>query len=377
MKTTKKTTKITTKITMRAITSVLAFAFFAMAASAVYGSGQPPMQDVPGHPFFRQCTRGCLLVRGSSMGFYSWCEEADEITVLLTSEEAARHFQETGNLHPIVEVWNNCKSAPFQAISGGPPRPAIIFPENVPPDSVRVVPTFTPIVQEPPVPPEGGWQAPNAAAGIPLSASIWYGVIRSAIVMPQRELTNAELQIWINEYWELGGKNPFELEVVRIINELRVSYGLNTLEICPRLSMAARYHSHQMGDQGIYQCPRNPARSQGFFAHENPVTGTDVSYRGLMFGIWESVNENLHGGTGAIPSGPVEAWYNSPGHRASMLHPAYTTIGVGAFGRGGTTAKFGGRGNNFRDYVIESHGVDPRPRWREIYNHAPRMITLP
>ena len=355
MKTMKKT-KIRTKITMRAITSVLAFAFFAMAAGVVFADEQ--FRPIPGRFGYREC-QGCLLVMSpSTRELYSWCEETDVLTRAIDADER----------------WTNCKRAPFQAISGGPPRPTITFPENVPPDSVRVVPTFTPIVQEPPVPPRGVWRAP--LAGEPLDYSIWYGVIRSAIVMPQRELTSEELQIWINEYWELGGKNPFELEVVRIINELRVSYGLNTLEICPRLSMAARYHSHQMGDQGIYQCPHNPARSQGFFAHQNPVTRTTSSDRGLMFGIWASVAENLHSGTGAIPSGPVESWYNSPGHRATMLHPAYTTIGVGAFGRGGTTMKIS-RGNNFRDYVIESHGVDPRPRWRDIYNHAPRMITLP
>ena len=318
MKTMKKT-KITTKITMRAITSVLAFAFFAMAASAVYGSGQPPMQDVPGHPiFFRQCT-ACLLVRYSGGGLYSWCEETGELTSIPTYPGAA-----------VIELWNNCKRAPFQAISGGPPRPAITFPENVPPDSVRIVPAFTPIVQEPPVPPRGVWRAP--LAGEPLDYSIWYGVIRSAIVMPQRELTNAELQIWVDEYWELGGMNPFEFEVVRLINEVRVSYGLNPLEICPVLSMAARYHGHQM-------------RDHRFFAHFNPVTGSNPTYRAGLFDARMISNiasngivlENISGGAGD-PGATVRSWLNSPGHRRAILNANLDYIGVGA-GPGSPTLK--------------------------------------
>ena len=332
MKTMKKT-KISTRATTKVTAFVLAFTFFVTGASVFYADSR--FREVPGRPFYRQCTRGCSLVRGVSMDIYLWCEETDELTNVEGVAE-------------MVEKWNNCKDAasPSQAITGGPPRPAITFPENVPPDSVRVVPTFTPIVQEPPVPPRGVWRAP--LAGEPLDYSIWYGVIRSAIVMPQRELTNAELQIWVDEYWELGGKTPFEFEVVRYINKYRATYGLAPFRICPGLSMAARYHSHQMRDQGIYQCPRNPARSQGFLAHVNPVTGTGSNDRSAMFGSNLIVTENAFSGVG-IPESPVEVWINSSGHRSTLLFlPSSTSpelehvyVGVGVVPGGGTTLKVG------------------------------------
>ena len=336
MKTMKKTMKKTTKITTRAMTKitafVLAFAFFAMAAGVVFAN--PQFQVVPGHRFYRQCV-DCLIVMSpqdsTARRLYSLCEETEVLTRLTDA----------------YERWTNCKNAPFQAISGGPPRPAITFPENVPPDSVRIVPTFTPIAQEPPVPPRGVWRAP--LAGEPLDYSIWYGVIRSAIVMPQRELTSAELQIWVDEYWELGGKTPFEFEVVRLINEFRATYwGLEPLRVCPILSMAARYHSHQMRDQGIYQCPRNPARSQGFFAHRNPVTGTTSLDRAKLFDGNElfgmggegrlATSENLYSGI-HTPETVVQSWINSPGHRAALL--GGLKIGIGAVIGGGTTFKLG------------------------------------
>ena len=155
---------------------------------------------------------------------------------------------------------------------------------------------------------------------------------RSTITIPDRRITDAELIAWSDEYWELGGINAFELEVVRLINIERATYGLHPLALNPTLSMAARFHSHQMADLA-------------FFSHRSPHHGRGT-YRVEMFGhenireyAW-GVQENI-ASTTRSPERAVHVWMNSPGHRATILGEYFLTIGIGAVQGGGTTAKFG------------------------------------
>lgn len=153
---------------------------------------------------------------------------------------------------------------------------------------------------------------------------------RSAVTLADRRVTDVELTAWIAEYWELGGVNAFELEMVRLINIERENHNLNPLAINPNLMMAARFHSQEMTDLR-------------FFNHRSPHHGRGI-YRAEMFGheniqehVW-GVQENIGGG-GRTPQEIVQAWMNSPGHRAAILGEYFLTIGVGTVH--GTTAKFG------------------------------------
>ena len=155
---------------------------------------------------------------------------------------------------------------------------------------------------------------------------------RSALTMPGRRVTDAELIAWSDEYWELGGLNAFELEVIRLINIERVARRLPPLAVDPLLSMAARFHSTEMADLQ-------------FFGHASPNHGRGI-YRAEMFRheniqehVW-GVRENIAGST-RIPERVVQLWMASPGHRAAILEAEFLTIGVGAVRGGGTTAKFG------------------------------------
>jgi len=155
---------------------------------------------------------------------------------------------------------------------------------------------------------------------------------RSAEILANRRITETELTAWIAEYWELGGINAFEMEVVRLINIEREKYGFHPLAIEPNLMMAARFHSQDMADRQ-------------FFSHRSPHHGRGI-YRAEMFGheniqehVW-GVRENIAGGTRS-PELVVQAWMNSPGHRAAILNEPFLTIGIGAVQGGGTTAKFG------------------------------------
>jgi uncharacterized protein YkwD len=136
----------------------------------------------------------------------------------------------------------------------------------------------------------------------------------SNIIIPQnRPMTDAELANWIAEYNSSGGASIFELEVVRLINELRAEMGLAPYEICPDLMMAARYKSQEMVNLG-------------YFAHNSPVHG---HFTGIprLFGA-NAAGENLGSGQGS-PQAIVSSWLNSTtGHRSNITSNA-PLIGIG------------------------------------------------
>ena len=155
---------------------------------------------------------------------------------------------------------------------------------------------------------------------------------RSRITLADRRITEAELTAWKAEYWELGGINSYELEVIRLINIERVNAGLNQLAVEPILIMTARFHSQEMADLQYFN-HRSPHHGRGrdraeMFGHEN-----------IQEHVW-GIRENISGSTRS-PEMVVQSWMKSPGHRAAILGEHYLTIGVGAVQGGGTTANFG------------------------------------
>ena len=107
----------------------------------------------------------------------------------------------------------------------------------------------------------------------------------------------------------------FEGEVVRLINEIRVINGLKPLTEDWQLSRVARYKSQDMKDIG-------------YFSHTSPTYGSPFEMM-KSFGIsYRTAGENIAKGY-PTPKAVVDAWMNSPGHRANILNSSYTHIGVG------------------------------------------------
>jgi len=164
---------------------------------------------------------------------------------------------------------------------------------------------------------------------------------RSAEVLPNRRLSQFEVDAWIDEYWRLGGMNAAELEIVMIINEIRAEYGLHPLMINNVLSMSSRFHSQEMADLG-------------YFSHVSPNTGGPAGRVEMLVGhlgydnygnrIFLTGGENVGtrgGGSDTQARRHVERWMNSPGHRATILTPYDVSIGVGVVNFGGATMKTG------------------------------------
>ena len=119
----------------------------------------------------------------------------------------------------------------------------------------------------------------------------------------------------INVPTETSSVTAYESEVVRLVNEKRAAQGLKPLTQDWQLSRVARYKSDDM-------------RSLGYFSHTSPTYGSPFEMM-RSFGIsYRTAGENIAKGY-KTPEAVVAGWMNSPGHRANILNPAYTHIGVG------------------------------------------------
>ena len=126
------------------------------------------------------------------------------------------------------------------------------------------------------------------------------------LIYPGQVLTVPELD---------GGVTAFESEVVRLVNEIRVQYGLKPLTENWELSRVARYNSQDMADNG-------------YFSHTSPTYGSPFQMM-KAFGLsYRAAGENIAYGQRS-PQAVVDAWMNSSGHRANILNASYTQIGVG------------------------------------------------
>lgn len=118
---------------------------------------------------------------------------------------------------------------------------------------------------------------------------------------------------------EISSERSYEQEVVRLVNLERAKNGLPELTEDVELSRIARLKSRDMHDNG-------------YFDHTSPTYGTPFQMM-RSFGIsYRSAGENIAMGY-ATPQSVVNAWMNSPGHRANILNASYTKIGVGLYER--------------------------------------------
>ncbi|MDD3693556.1 MAG: SafA/ExsA family spore coat assembly protein [Oscillospiraceae bacterium] len=115
---------------------------------------------------------------------------------------------------------------------------------------------------------------------------------------------------------EAAPLSSLENEVIRLINIERTSRGIPALATNWELSRVARYKSQDM-------------INRNYFAHNSPTYGSPFNMMenfGLRF---SSAGENIAYGQ-RTPREVVNAWMNSPGHRANILSQSFSHTGVGA-----------------------------------------------
>lgn len=105
-----------------------------------------------------------------------------------------------------------------------------------------------------------------------------------------------------------------EQEVFDLINSKRVANGLSSLKIDDELQNVARIKAQDMVDNN-------------YFSHTSPVYGSPFDMI-KKFGIsYRTAGENIAGNSSN--SGAVNAWMNSPGHKANILNSSFNYTGIG------------------------------------------------
>ncbi|WP_106494606.1 CAP domain-containing protein [Lentibacillus sp. Marseille-P4043] len=114
---------------------------------------------------------------------------------------------------------------------------------------------------------------------------------------------------------QLPQLSQYEQQVVDLTNDERAKQGLSPLKADLELSRVAREKSRDM-------------QANGYFDHNSPTYGSPFDMM-KSYGIsYRTAGENIARGQ-RTPEEVVNAWMNSEGHRANILNPDFTHIGVG------------------------------------------------
>ncbi len=127
----------------------------------------------------------------------------------------------------------------------------------------------------------------------------------------------------------LSEESAAAAQVLKLVNEERAKVGCSALAANSALTELAQNYSEDM-------------RARGFFDHTDPDGRTPWD-RAEKAGISNLGGENIARGQ-ADAAAVMDAWMNSPGHRANILNCDFKTLGVGVeLGSGGPwwTQNFG------------------------------------
>ena len=112
-----------------------------------------------------------------------------------------------------------------------------------------------------------------------------------------------------------GSISQIERQAMEQVNRIRASRGLKPLVISAELSAKARVKAQDM-------------KQKGYFSHNSPTYGTPFQMMKRLGITYRSAGENIAMGYRSAEA-VVNAWMNSPSHRAAILSTKYTTMGIG------------------------------------------------
>lgn len=113
-----------------------------------------------------------------------------------------------------------------------------------------------------------------------------------------------------------------QARIIELVNQVRLESGLGEVTHNETLEAQASQYACEL-------------LFYDFFAHQNPITGSTLRQRAEEFGYdFSVIGENLAAGQ-LTPEQAFNDWMESPGHRANILDPRFTELGVG-IRRGGS-----------------------------------------
>lgn len=112
-----------------------------------------------------------------------------------------------------------------------------------------------------------------------------------------------------------AGLTAEETAMLNLLNQERMNNGLAALQVDARLVALARQKSQDM-------------LVNNYFGHTSPSYGSPFQMMRAAGISYHTAGENLAGASNAATA--HSALMNSSGHRANILNPAYTHVGIGA-----------------------------------------------
>lgn len=138
--------------------------------------------------------------------------------------------------------------------------------------------------------------------------------------------------------------DQFDRQVLQLVNQERTKRNLKPLSLSEKLDTAADLHSKDMA-------------MNDYFSHtgkNGSSPGTRIEKAGYT--KWTTWGENIAAGQ-TTPESVVRAWMNSPGHRANILNPRFTHMGLGYTFLANDTGRV-----NYRHYWTQTFAAgDPNP----------------
>lgn len=110
------------------------------------------------------------------------------------------------------------------------------------------------------------------------------------------------------------GATSLEMQMVDLINQVRAKNGLKPLNVNAKLMELARLKSQDMADNG-------------YFDHKSPTYGYVFDMLGKAGVRFRGAGENI--ALAGSVTGAMNAFMNSPTHRANILMAGWTDVGVG------------------------------------------------
>ncbi|MFZ7102229.1 MAG: stalk domain-containing protein [Peptococcaceae bacterium] len=114
--------------------------------------------------------------------------------------------------------------------------------------------------------------------------------------------------------WAAAGESELERQMLELVNGERAAAGLEPLQMDSRLVELARLKSQDMIEKN-------------YFSHTSPTYGDPFTMMKDYEIGYLTAGENLAGNPSL--TGAHEALMESPGHRANILKPEFTHIGIG------------------------------------------------
>lgn len=152
-----------------------------------------------------------------------------------------------------------------------------------------------------------------------------YEVGISEIINSNPQFKNPNL-IYPNDTVYIPEADPqvksIETEVLALVNAERKKYGLSALEMDWQVSRVATYKSEDMANKN-------------YFSHTSPTYGSPFDMLKKFNISYSYAGENIAKGQ-TSPASVMNAWMNSEGHRANILNPNFTHLGVGYVDNGTT-----------------------------------------